>query len=265
MPQPDRTIPRVCLQAFRKPFGCGAAIAVWALALACKSDGTTSTPDVASISLEVTPPQLNVVQYQGGIDTSAAITVIWHNAAEGDVDIRVEPGFPGANSFLSGVAYRVSPTVLTPSSPATAIQIHVRTSNILLGNYPFVIIASGAGVEPDTSQLLLNVVAPGPPVQFRMYPVDNSSVLTNSTLSVYAYVLDSEGNVILGEVVEWAVESGGGSLDRVVSTTGFGTDTVAAVNTWVLGDGEGEQALQLRVRGSSITHRYVVRASSDSS
>ena len=258
-------MPRIYARPF-STLGRSVAIAVCALALACTSDGTTAdAPDSPSIALEVTPQQLNVVYGQGS-STSAAITVTWHGSAAGDVAIEVQPVGFMPNDYATGVTHHVSDSVLTPSEPATTIHIGVRSST-LVRSYPFLIIATGTGAEPDTSQLVLNVVAPGPPAQFRMDPVDNSPVLTNSALSVYAFVLDSEGNILLNVPVEWAVESGGGSLDRTLSYTNQAEsgDPRRAQNIWHLGAGEGEQALLLRVQGTSVTHRYAVMASNGSS
>ena len=252
-------MPRIRARPFSTPLGHSVAIAVWALALAC------NVFDGPSIALEVTPPQLNVVYGQGS-STSAAIAVTWHGGAAGDVAIEVQPVGFIANTSIVGVIHRVSDSILTQSKPATTIQIYVKSST-MVRSYPFLIIATGTGAEPDTSQLVLNVVAPGPPAQFRMDPVDNSPVLTNSALPVYAFVLDSEGNILLDVPVEWAVESGGGSLDRALSLTNGAEsgDPRRAQNIWHLGAVAGEQAILLRVQGTPITHRYVVRASSGSS
>lgn len=249
-------IPRICASPFSTHLGRGAAVAVWALATACNGDGPAS--DGAPIAMVVTPHQLSVVQGQGS-SRSAMITVTWNDAAAGDVAIEVQPEFDGNAFPASGMTFSVIPRVLTPSEPATTIEVTVETWTAL-GSYPFVIKAIAAGVEPVTSQLVMNVGAPGPPAQLRMYPLNNSPVLTDSTLSVSAHVVDSEGNVLRGQLVEWAVESGGGSLDSVISTTGSSRPDGTAANIWHLGAVEGEQAILLRVQGSSIAQRYVVRA-----
>jgi hypothetical protein len=103
---------------------------------------------------------------------------------------------------------------------------------------------------------------PGPPARFYKFqpPVvpGGMPVRADWPLDVNAFLSDRFGNPTTDVTVDWAVGTGGGSIDRSTNRT-INPDAFAP-NTWRFGPGEGIKSMVLTVPGTDVSHTYQVRA-----
>ena len=102
---------------------------------------------------------------------------------------------------------------------------------------------------------------PGPPARFyKFQPPEISEgmpVAADLPLDVNAFLSDQYGNPTSDVTVNWAIGTGGGSIDRATNQT-TGPEAFAP-NTWRFGPGEGLKTILLSVPGTDVSHTYQVR------
>jgi hypothetical protein len=103
---------------------------------------------------------------------------------------------------------------------------------------------------------------PGPPARFyKFQPPEipaGMPVAADLPLDVNAFLSDQYGNPTSDVTVNWAIGTGGGSIDRATNQT-TGPEAFAP-NTWRFGPGEGLKTILLTVPGTNVSHTYQVRA-----